>query len=65
MAKVAIYMIVIVAIVQDVVMQKINGDMKTLKEYTGSPDTHLTDDICTIMLIKLYLLDFRPNQHNG
>ena len=44
MAKVAIYMIVIVAIVQDVAMQKINGDMKTLKEYTGSPNTHLKDD---------------------
>ena len=44
MDKVAIYMIVTMALVQDVAMQKLNGDMKILKDYTGSPDKHLKDD---------------------
>ena len=44
MANVTMYMIVIMAIVQDVAMQKSNGDMKTLRDYTGGPDKHLKDD---------------------
>ena len=44
MDKVAIYIILTMAIVQDVAMQTIDGEMKSLKEYIGSPDKHLKDD---------------------